>query len=92
MTEDVVVHVKYGHSTLDTRLRPEGDRLIGEGRRCDFDRDGNLEKDHGWQPSGITMGWTVGRGNRGMSHPLTLAVMWIAGALFGVCITMMVLL
>ena len=45
----------FGHVHLESRLRPEGNRLIGEGRARHFDKDDRLVKDTGWKPTGIVV-------------------------------------
>lgn len=47
----------FGHVRIESRMRPAGNRLIGEGRCWHFDSDGKLTKDTGWQPSGAVLIW-----------------------------------
>ena len=49
---NVRLDVFFGHVKLDSRMRREGDRLIGEGRSMHYDMHGKLVKDSGWQPTG----------------------------------------
>lgn len=55
--DDAVVILKpfYGHIEMATRMRPEGNRWIGEGRSWHYDGDGILTKDTGWQPTGAVL-------------------------------------
>lgn len=60
--DDVLVNLDifYGHIALDSRLRRDGDMLIGEGRAKHYDGQGNLTKDTGWKPTGCNLvlnGW-----------------------------------
>lgn len=47
----------FGHIRMETRMRPEGNRIIGEGRSWHYDGEGNLTKDTGWQPTGAVLIW-----------------------------------
>lgn len=47
----------FGHVAIETRMRPEGRRVIGEGRSLHYDRYGKLVKDTGWQPTGVVLEW-----------------------------------
>lgn len=47
----------FGHINMESRMRPEGNRWIGEGRSWHYDGDGKLTKDTGWQPTGIVLIW-----------------------------------
>ena len=53
----VLADVFYGHVRLETRMRPEGNKLIGEGRSRTYNGDGSLVKDTGWQPTGAVLSW-----------------------------------
>ena len=48
-------NVLFGHIAVETRMRQDGDRLIGEGRSLYYDATGALTKDTGWQPSGVVL-------------------------------------
>lgn len=58
--DNVMVTVQYGYSVLYTRLRPEGCRWIGEGRRLNYDKSGSLIEDSGWKPSGVIASFCSG--------------------------------
>lgn len=45
----------YGHVVLESRMRQEGNKFIGEGRALHYDRDGRLVEDTGWEPTGCVM-------------------------------------
>lgn len=47
----------FGHVHLESRMRPEGNKWIGEGRARHFDMNGKLVKDTGWEPTGIVLIW-----------------------------------
>ena len=51
----VLVDIFYGHVEIQTRMRREGDRLIGEGRSLHFDRDKQLVRTTEWEPSGVVL-------------------------------------
>lgn len=51
----VSIDVFFGHIRIETRMRPEGNRLIGEGRSWHYDGEGRLVKDTGWQPTGAEL-------------------------------------
>lgn len=53
------IEILFGHVEIKNRLRKDGDRIIGESRLLQYDRDGLLTKDTGWQPTGAvaTVGW-----------------------------------
>ena len=53
----VTIDILFGHIRLESRLRPEGNRLIGEGRAWHYDGDGVLTKDTGWEPTGCVAYW-----------------------------------
>ena len=58
----------FGHVILETRMRPEGNRLIGEGRRIDVSPDG--ERSIGeWEPTGAALFWPDERDEKG--RPMT---------------------
>lgn len=54
----VVSEMFFGHIRLETRLRPEGNRIIGEGRAWHYNGQGMLTKDTGWQPTGVVATWS----------------------------------
>ena len=56
-SENIRFDVIFGHVQLETRVRPEGNRLIGEGRSRHYDGNGHLTKDTGWQPTGCVAYW-----------------------------------
>ena len=56
-TAPVMLDILYGHIKIESRMRPEGNRWIGEGRAWHYDGDGNLTKDTGWEPTGVVMIW-----------------------------------
>lgn len=56
-TTEVTIYTMFGHIVTETRMRPEGDRIIGEGRCWHYDADGLLFKDTGWQPTGSVAYW-----------------------------------
>jgi hypothetical protein len=45
----------YGHIVLDSRMRIDGNRWIGEGRAWHYDGQGRLIKDTGWEPTGCVL-------------------------------------
>lgn len=51
----VLIQVMLGCVKLETRFRPEGRDLIGEGRALHYDGTGALIKDTGWEPTGIKL-------------------------------------
>ena len=53
----VRLHPFYGRIEIQTRMRPEGNRLIGEGRSLHYDGDNKLTKDTGWQATGCELIW-----------------------------------
>lgn len=53
----VIPEYFYGHVRLETRMRHEGNRIIGEGRAWHYDGQGRLIKDTGWEPTGVTLTW-----------------------------------
>lgn len=53
----VKINILYGHIRLESRMRPEGNRIIGEGRKWVYDGDGALTEDTGWQPTGCELYW-----------------------------------
>ena len=55
--DDVKITYLCGHIRLETRMRPEGKRLIGEGRAWHYDGQGRLAKDTGWTPTGCELYW-----------------------------------
>jgi hypothetical protein len=55
--ETVNCRAFFGHIKVATRMRPEGSRIIGEGRSWHYDGDNNLIKDTGWQRTGIELFW-----------------------------------
>ena len=52
---DVRLSIIFGHIELESRMRREGNRLIGEGRARHYDLDGRLTKDTGWEPTGAVL-------------------------------------
>lgn len=54
---NVVLNYVFGHVVLESRMRPEGNRIIGEGRAWHYDGDGKLTKDTGWEPTGVVLIW-----------------------------------
>lgn len=52
---DVIVNAIFGRIEVQTRMRQDGGRLIGEGRSLHFDQSGSFTKDTGWQPSGVVI-------------------------------------
>lgn len=57
MNENVIVTPLFGYFKLDTRMRPVMDGMVGEGRSMEYDMDGNLIHDTGWQPTGCRLYW-----------------------------------
>jgi hypothetical protein len=55
--EKVTFSVVFGHVELATRLRPDGDKIIGEGRAWHYDGKGKLVLDTGWQATGAEITW-----------------------------------
>ena len=55
MNDFVRLEPFFGHIEIQTRMRPVGNRIIGEGRSLDYDGDGNLRKDSGWEPTGVEL-------------------------------------
>jgi pectin methylesterase-like acyl-CoA thioesterase len=53
----VIPQYFFGFVILESRMRPEGNRLIGEGRSWHYDGQGALVKDSGWQPMGAVLYW-----------------------------------
>lgn len=53
----VKMAVWLGSIHMETRLRPEGGRIIGEGRALHY-QGGKLVKDTGWQPTGVVAYFT----------------------------------
>lgn len=47
----------FGHVKVDSRIRWEGSRGIGEGRSRTYDGKGNLTNDTGWEPTGVVIDW-----------------------------------
>lgn len=47
-SEDALIRadVFFGHISLETRMRRDGNKLIGEGRKRVYDGDGKLCSDH----------------------------------------------
>jgi hypothetical protein len=45
----------YGWLNLETRMRPEGNRLIGEGRCIEYNQRGEVIRDTGWEPTGASL-------------------------------------
>ena len=44
-----------GHIEFESRVRLVGNKLIGEGRIRNYDGDGKLISDTGWEPTGIEL-------------------------------------
>jgi hypothetical protein len=44
----------WGHVEIESRLRREGDTLIGEGRRIHY-QDGKVVHDTGWRSTGVSL-------------------------------------
>lgn len=57
MNGDVTIRfdVFFGHVRLETRMRSEGNRIIGEGRAWHYDGRGTLTNDTGWEPTGVEL-------------------------------------
>jgi pectin methylesterase-like acyl-CoA thioesterase len=53
--ETIKIDVWFGYIRLESRLRSEGNKLIGEGRSWHYDQYGALIKDSGWQPTGCEL-------------------------------------
>jgi hypothetical protein len=53
----VKIDILFGRIEMKSRMRPEGRKVIGEGRSWHYDLDGNLTKDTGWQPTGVVLIW-----------------------------------
>lgn len=53
----VILEPFFGRIVMATRMRPEGDRIIGEGRSWHYDGNDVLVKDTGWQPTGCYLYW-----------------------------------
>ena len=53
----VVIRPLYGRVVCESRMRFDGSRIVGEGRALHYDQDGKLEKDTGWQPTGVVLYW-----------------------------------
>ena len=53
------IEILFGHIQIESRLRRDGERLIGESRALHYDRDGLQTKETDWQPTGAvaTVGW-----------------------------------
>lgn len=51
----VVLAPWFGRIELQSRIRREGNRFIGEGRSLHYDWQGKLEKDTGWQANGCEL-------------------------------------
>ena len=49
----IKLELLLGHVVIDSRVRRDGNRLIGEGRRLDYDQRGVLRSDSGWTPTGV---------------------------------------
>lgn len=47
----------FGHVHIESRMRLDGHRFIGESRARHFDKDGKMVKDSGWEPTGIVLTW-----------------------------------
>lgn len=56
-TANVMLDYVFGHIVLESRMRHEGNRIIGEGRAWHYDGDGALTKDTGWEPTGVVLIW-----------------------------------
>lgn len=56
-TDNVLVKfdILFGYIVLDSRIRRDGNLIIGEGRAMHYDGNGVLTKDTGWEPTGIVM-------------------------------------
>lgn len=46
----------FGHVILESRMRPEGNKLIGEGRRIEVAQDGERRVGE-WEPTGAVLYW-----------------------------------
>ncbi len=53
---DVVLVPVFGHVKIETRMRPEGNRIIGEGRSLHYDGDGRFIKATEWETNCV-MHW-----------------------------------
>lgn len=49
----------FGRIELQSRMRPEGNRIVGEGRALHYDQHGMLTKDTGWEPTGCSLEWVM---------------------------------
>ena len=47
----------FGHIDIQSRMRLEGNRLVGEGRSLFYDGNGKLTHDTGWRPTGCELIW-----------------------------------
>lgn len=58
-TNDVPIRFDFwlGRVEVETRMRPEGNRLIGEGRSREYDGDGKLIRETPWTPTGVVCWW-----------------------------------
>jgi hypothetical protein len=59
MSEQIVVKVHFGVVRLESRIRPEGNRLIGEGRRIEIDQNGVIVNVSPWEPMGVVAYWST---------------------------------
>lgn len=57
LDEGIRINIFYGSVKLESRMRPVGNRVIGEGRALHFDANGKLVKDTGWEPTGGILTW-----------------------------------
>lgn len=57
LCDPISVRIDYGIVFLDSRLRPEGNKWIGEGRTIRYGLNGNVTEDTGWQPTGVVLYW-----------------------------------
>lgn len=53
--ERASINFLFGHIRMESRMRHEGNRCIGEGRSWHYDGAGALTKDTGWQPTGVVL-------------------------------------
>ena len=57
MSDKLFITMSLGHINLDTRMRPVPGGLVGEARSMEYDMQGNLIRDTGWQPTGSVLHW-----------------------------------
>ena len=56
--DQITISPMFGHIVIESRMRPEGNRLVGEGRSWHYDGEGRLIEDTGWQPTGCVATWS----------------------------------